>query len=246
MSTENNETSLQVSDWSPELIIDLFSEIAWPIVVLILGWKFRGSISNAVSIFLNRNDVTEVSAGATGVTAKFKAAQQKAEITEENSPSNNITPIGGDYDSVVEKHKQQTTEFSDELYESIKAHLDALNIDDASKIDLLSKEASILQATLRFNFINQVLFRSQFDLFNLMPEDGSVITDQELQKYFNKVTSNNPEGFEGWDLVKYLSYPASIGMIEYHDNGYRLTKYGNSYIKHMRKNISLIDDLAKI
>ena len=181
MPTENNEVSQQVSDWSPELIIDLVSEIAWPIVVLILGWKLRGSITTAVSSFLKRNDVTEVSAGATGVTAKFKAAQQKAEITEENSPSNNITPIGGNYDSVVEKHKQQTTEFSDELYESIKAHVDALDVSDANKIDLLSKEASILQAALRFNFINQVLFRSQFDLFNVMPEDGSVISDKDLR-----------------------------------------------------------------
>ena len=66
MSDEKKEIVEQVSDWSPEVIVELVSEIAWPLVVLILGWKFRSSISNAVTNFFARNEVTEVSAGATG------------------------------------------------------------------------------------------------------------------------------------------------------------------------------------
>lgn len=132
------------------------------------------------------------------------------------------------------------------MYEGIKTHVGALDVSDDEKINLLSKEVSILQSALRFNFINQVLFRSQFELFNIMPGDGSVISDQDLQKYFDSVTSNNPTNLEGWDLVKYLSYPASTGIIEKYNGGLRLTKFGNSYVKYMRRNISFIDNLAKL
>ncbi len=246
MSTEIQEVIQCAFDWSPELIIKLISEVAWPIVVLILGWRFKRGILSASSSFFNKNDVTELSASATGVTAKFKAAQQKAEITEESSSSKTAVPIGGDYDSVIKKHNQQTTEYSDEIFESIKSHVDSLGVTDDIKIDLLSKEASILQAALRFNSINQVLFRSQYDLFNIMPDDDNITPDQEIQKYFDGTVNSNPENLEGWDLVKYLSYPVSTGIIEYHNNGYRLTKFGKSYVQHMRKNLSLIDSLAKM
>lgn len=246
MPTEKEEIVQQVSVWSPEQITELVGELAWPIVVLILGWKLRGNITSAISSFLNTNDVTEVSASATGITAKFKAAQQKAEISEESNSSNTVLPIGGDYDSVTEIHNQQTTEFSNELHESIKAHINALDVSDTDTIELLTKEASILQAAVRFNNINQVLFRSQFDLFSLMPTDGNTISDQELQKYFDNVVSSNFTEIEEWDLVKYLSYPASIGIIEYHNDGYRLTTFGKSYVQYMKKNLGLIDSLGKL
>ena len=150
--------------WTPEIIVNLVGELAWPITIVILGWRFRSGIIDAVSNFFNKNNVSEISATATGVTAKFKEAQQSAEIKGNTSKQADL-PDGASFEELKERQTKNSTEFSLELYNHIKNHVASLDINDEDKIELLSKELSLLQAGLRFFGINKVLFRSQFDLF---------------------------------------------------------------------------------
>ena len=246
MENEVQEIVRQATSWTPELIVSLIKEVVWPITILVLGWRFRGSVTSALSNLFSKSKISELSAGATGVTAKFIAAQQSAESKEESDVKTAVLPEGADYESLKSRHKEQNTEFSLDLFENIKRHIDALGVSDPEKIELLSKELSLLQAALRYLDINKVLFRSQFDLFNIMPEDGSTVPEIDLRHYFKNVADNNPEGLGSWDFVKYLAYPTIAGIIEYQDGGYKLTKLGHSYVKFMRKNLSLIDDLGKL
>lgn len=40
-----------VCSWSPKLIVELIKSIAWPVVVLIIGFRFRTRIFEVVSSF---------------------------------------------------------------------------------------------------------------------------------------------------------------------------------------------------
>lgn len=245
---ENEATVMinQISNWTPELIVSLVKELAWPIVVLILGFRFRASLSQAISNFFKKNQVSELTASTGGVTAKFREAQQNAEIKDKSASKSTELPEGADYQALIEKHKTSATLLSDQLYEAVQHHLKALNISDEEKIVLLSKEAAILQAAIRFIAVSKVLFRSQFDLFNYRMSDGAIISQEDVRDYFEKLVNSLPEGYEGWDVYKYMAYPVDSGLVQVVDGGYELTILGKSLVQFMRKNPSAIDELAKL
>lgn len=99
---------------------------------------------------------------------------------------------GNDFDSLKALQNEHETELSCALHEQINKHIEALGVNEEEKIELLSKELSLLQATLRFVEINKVLFRSQFELFNVQLNDGNTISENDINQYFYKLTLNNP------------------------------------------------------
>ena len=246
MENEIKEIVQVASAWTPEIIVNLIRGVIWPFTVLLLGWRFRGGISNALSNFFSKNTVTELSASPTGVTAKFRAAQQSAEVIEPKNPQSAIIPAGADFESIQNRHSEDRTEYSSKLFSSIKQHIDALGIDDEQKINLLETEASLLQSALRYFEINKVLFRSQFDLFSDYFFENEYVSIDDIKKHFSMVSLNNPEGLAGWDYAKYMAFPISAGIVQSSPNGYKLTKLGTSYVQFMRKNLQLIDELAKL
>jgi hypothetical protein len=231
--------------WTPEIIVNLVGELAWPIAIIILGWRFRAGIINAVSNFLSNNNVSEISASATGVTAKFKEAQQSAEI-KGNTTKQSDLPEGASLDELKERQAKNSTEFSLEQYTHIKNHVASLGVDDEEKIELLSKELSLVQVGLRFFHINKVLFRSQFDLLNGWFGGDTKMSEADIKLYFTNLVKANPDNLVGWDHIKYLTYPISTGLIVYQNESYSLTKMGNSYVEFMKKNIGFIDELSKL
>lgn len=245
MESQIPEVITQVTMWTPEIIVGLVKEIAWPIVVLVIGVRVKGSVIDVVKGFFSKNNVTEVSAGTNGVTAKFQAAQQSTGTKDAQNKSIELTD-NSNYEAIVKIHEDQSTEFSLGLYENIKKHIESLNITEAEKVDLMCKEASLLRSALGFQDISKVLFRSQFDLFSNWMNGDSKITDTDINEYFQKIKDDNPTSYEGWDTIKYMAYPVTCGAVEYKDGAYVLTKLGEAYVQFMRNNPANIDELSKL
>ncbi len=246
MADEIKEIVQITSVWTPEIIVNLIKEIVWPLTVLILGWRFRGTISNALSNFFSKNNMTELSATPTGVSAKFKVAQQSAET---NEPQNNRTsplPENASFESIQKRHSEYTTEYSHEIYLSIKHHIETLDINDEEKINLLETEAALLHSGFRYYDINKVLFRSQFNLFNDYFFDKDEVSIDGIKEYFTLICSKYSEEYLEWDYAKYMAYPITSGIIEPSVNGYKLTKLGSSYVKFMKRNLQLINELPNL
>jgi hypothetical protein len=242
---DDKTQEITTSIWTPEIIVNLVGELAWPITIVILGWRFRSGINDAVSNFFNKNNVSEISATATGVTAKFKEAQQSAKIKGNISKQSDLPDVAS-FEDMKEKQATNSTEFSLQLYTSIKNHVASLGINDEDKIELLSKELSLLQAALRFFDINKLLFRSQFDLLNGWFAGDTKMSEGDIKLYFTNLVTANPDNLGGWDHIKYLAYPVSSGLVSYENENYTLTKMGKSYIEFMKRNIGFIDDLSKL
>lgn len=151
--------------WSPTLIVDLIKNIAWPVVVLFIGFSFKARLLEVIRSFFSKNTVSEISATISGVSAKFMAARQSTETLERTNSSSVTLPEGMSVESVKETHEKNKTEYSEKLYQSIIKHVATLDINDEEKIQLLSREVSVLQSAMRYFEINKVLFRSQYDLF---------------------------------------------------------------------------------
>lgn len=231
--------------WSPKLIVDLIKNIAWPVVVLLIGFSFRIRIFEVVRSFFSKNTVSEISATVSGVSAKFMAEKQSTEVLETSSSNAANLPKNMGIEAIRERHEQHKTEFSEELYQAIIKHASSLDINNEEKIELLAREVSLLQSVVRYFGINKVLFRSQYNLFYTIASNGGYIRKEDALQYFDKI-KNNKEVFVDWDWIKYISYPVSNGLIYEDDNGYKLTPMGRSHVAFMSKNPQLIDELAKL
>jgi len=236
----------EVGNWTPSLIVSLIKEVIWPITVLILGLRFKNNIAESISKFFSKNAVTEVSATATGVTAKFQATQQSTKSKEIVHSEGNQLPDGQDYESIKKYHEENSSNFSQNIVKDIQKHLTDLNITNEQKIELLTNELSLSRAALQYFEINKILFRSQFDLFNGWLANGTSISDDELKKYFNDIVKTAIDYDDEWDYIKYIAYPTSARIIEHNEDSYKLTDFGNAYITFMKKNMYLVDELAKL
>lgn len=236
----------QICSWTPQLIVELIKTVVWPIVALLIGFRFRSGISESLRIFFSRNTVSEVSASASGLSAKFVAAKQSSGAVE-SAWSNSVNlPETMRVEAINDRHEIHKTEFSEELFQAIKTHLSALNITDEEKIDIVAREASILQSTIRYFYINKVLFRSQFNIFSIMAGNSDFISKVDAESNFRSTKKIFGEVFNDWDWIKYSSYPVSSGIIRQESDGYKLTRLGKSYVSFMFKNPQLVDELSKL
>lgn len=227
-------------------IVSLLAEIAWPLTVLSLGFMFKGGISSGIQSLFSKRGLKEFRAGGGGVTAIFEAERQETADSEEIARSAVFLPPGQTYEDLKVRHETQETPHSKRLYESVRAHIDALGISEEQKTDLLSKEVSLLQASLQWLDVSKVLFRSQFNLFSKLRDGEESVKTTGVESYFKAIASNNPTAFQGWDYTKYLAYPVSAGLLEYKGGSYQLTEFCKSFVDFMRMNPKLIDDLAEM
>ncbi|MEL5373831.1 hypothetical protein ABK864_03555 [Serratia marcescens] len=232
--------------WSPKLIVDLIKSIAWPVVVLLIGLSFRIRIFELARSFFSKNTVSEISASASGFSAKFITEKQSIEVLETSNSNVVNLPKHMSIEAIRETHEQQKTEFSEEVFQVIIKHASSLDIDNEEKIELLAREVSISQSTVRYFEINKVLFRSQYNLFCKIASNNGYIRAEDALNYFHGVKSNNKEALAGWDWIKYVSYPVSNGLICENDNGFKLTPLGRSHVAFMSNRPQLIDELAKL
>ncbi|MFK3694529.1 hypothetical protein [Serratia bockelmannii] len=232
--------------WSPLLIVEIIKIIAWPSVILLIGLSFRIKIFEVMHSFFSKNTVSEISATVSGVSAKFLAAKQSTEVLETASFNATTLPKNMSAEAINERYERSRTELSEELYQSIVKHVYSLGIDNDMKVELLAREASLLQSAIKYFDINKVLFRSQYDLFLKIADNGGCIRKEVALHHFDEAKQNNKSALVDWDWIKYISYPVSNGLIYEDDSNYKLTSVGRSYIMFMSKNPQLVDDLAKI
>jgi len=240
---EKEELQEMNCNWEPEQIVDLIGELAWPIVVLIIAWRFRESIKSSITNFFNRNDVKEVSVGPSGITAKMETAKQDVSPDKINKPSQ-LLPEGMDAQSIKQAHTENSTKYSLSLLTKIQEHVVALDLTDEEKIELLSTEISIQQATLHFIDITILIFASQYNLLNKNFYPNSIVTHETIKTYFIEIKNVFPENYEEWDTNKYIAWPLSIGIIEKCEGGYRLCELGRAYVMHIRNNPNFLDYMA--
>ncbi|EPE7164516.1 hypothetical protein ACSMAE_004292 [Cronobacter sakazakii] len=235
-----------ICTWTPQLIVELIKTLAWPVVAILIGVGFYNKIIGALRLFFSKNSVSEISASTSGVSAKFVAAQQVFDAAPSVRSSTGDLPDEMSVESIHAKHEMYKTEFSEEIYQRIVKHLNALKISSEEMIELLSRDLSLLQSGLRYFEINKLLFRSQFNMLLKISNNAGAIRVGEAVKDFEMTKALYKEAFADWDWIKYIAYPVSCGlMIE--DNGYyKLTVLGRSYLSFMAKNPQWIDELSKI
>ncbi|EKF9628506.1 hypothetical protein O1C60_003783 [Vibrio cholerae] len=234
----------EVCNWTPQILVELVKAVIWPLTIIVLGFKFKAGILESMKRFFSRNNVAEVSASVTGFSAKFVAEKQVSEVKE--STSSMILPDNMTLEAVRERHDKSHTEFSETLYQNIKSHLDALKLEPAEQVELLSREVSLLQSGIRYFDISKVLFRSQFNLLINVGTGENFILKSDVKNHFDEVKAHVGDAFNEWDWIKYVSYLVASGLLIDHNDGYQLTQVGTSYVKFMSRNPQLIDELGKL
>jgi len=246
MESTTSEVTKQVSGWTPELIVDLIEKAAWPVVVLILGWHFKGKIISVISSFFGNADVKEVSVGPSGITTKFDTTRQSEKIKGPIRDEVSELQDNADLKTMKEKQKANSTPYSEKLYDDFNAQLEKLKIDDNEKIEILTRDLSLSQVGLRFALINKVLFRSQYDLFSEMYSNNDGVSEQYIKLYFYNLIKNASDVWSGWDWSMYISYPVRVGLVEFKEEKYILTTVGTSYVSYMKRNVDFVNDLTKL
>jgi len=232
-----------VCEWTPDSIVGLISALAWPLSVLVLGLIFKGSIKDFLNKLISGGNVSEVSAGASGVTLRFQATKQSEKAKKDY---NFELPQHQSIESIRARQEEFRTEASEEMRESIQAHISALDLDPAEAIELLVTDLSLVHSAVAYLDTNKAIFRSQFDLLNALATLDDGMDRQEIESYFNSVKTNNSEVFRDWDTNTYLSYLSSKNLISEVEGTYSSTKYSRSYVKFMNKKPEYINELSKL
>lgn len=232
--------------WTPQFIVEIIKSLAWPLVILIIGLRFRNGFIEAVKGFLSKNNVSEISASTSGIVAKFVADKQSTRAKESFGAGSAPLPQSMSIESIKSYHEKAKTEFSEELYTSIRNHAKALNLADEEEFEILTREISLLQSALRFTSISKVLFRSQFNLFSMMANNSNYMSKEDTQGYFLSIKNSSGTVLVEWDWVKYMAYPVSACLLSDDGDGYRLTSIGRSYVAFMSRNPQSIDELSKL
>lgn len=214
----------EVCNWTPQVLVELVKAVIWPLTVIILGFKFKTGISASLKRFFSRNNVTEVSASATGISAKFVAEKQVSEVKE--STSSMVLPDNMTLEAIKNNHDKSHTEFSETLYQNIKSHLDALKLEPLEQVELLSRDVSLLQSGIRYFEISKVLFRSQFNLIFGASANDNFILKSDVKTHFEEVKTYVGDAFNEWDWIKYVSYLVTSGLLVDDKDGYQLTQVG--------------------
>ena len=82
--------------------------------------------------------------------------------------------------------------------------------------------------------------------FQYISNKGGCISEKEAHLYFERVKECFSDAFSDWDLVKYIAYPVSIGVLFIEDGNFIITAMGRTYINFMSRNPQLIDGLVKL
>ncbi|KHT13354.1 MULTISPECIES: hypothetical protein [Pectobacterium] len=233
-------------NWSPKLIVELIKIIAWPVVVLVIGFSFRTQVFSVIRLFFSKNTISEISASASGLSAKFVAAKQSLGVLETDNLNNESFPKNMTLEVIRDRHEKNKTEYSEELYQELIILISSLNVSNESKVELLAREVSLYQSAMRYFGINKFLFRSQYNLFSIMVNNGGAIRKDDAYRVFDTIKNNSNEVFSDWDLIKYIAYPVSIGLIYEEVDEYKLTSTGRSYVAFMSRNPQLVEELAKL
>lgn len=244
-----DQTVATVCTWTPSNFINLADAVAWPVVVLILGAAVGIPLLRALKTLLAKRVLKEISAGASGVNAVFEAEQQVAatEITSVAASYRSVTlPEHMSVEHIRRTHAEHETPQSIELYNAIKHHMEALALPADEALDLLERDNAFLQQALFVHHVNKSLFRSQYIFLSEHLSEEKTLSLPEIKAYFERVQETSRSSFEGWDHIQYIAYLAKMRLIEEKDSGYKLTPSGSSYLKVMRKNPHLIDELSKL
>lgn len=231
--------------WSPALIVELLKVIAWPLTVLLLAVRFRTPLVEGARKFFAKRSLTEVSAGATGISAKFEPDRQVAHSAETGTARTTALPQSMTLESIRKNHTDYETEFSRDLYTAITNHLSALNLAPDAAIELLAKDNSLLQAALRFYEINRIIFRSQYDFLTTLMTSGQAASMDVIGRHFKELQAREPM-YAAWDVVKYLAFLIESRLIAETNGAYSITPFGASYLTFMRKNLQLVEALTKL
>ena len=234
------------SSWTPQLLVELTKGVIWPVVLLIVCLFFRGQATEAIKSFLSKNEVSEVTASVSGFSAKFVAAKQTSETVESGSAKSVSLPASMSIEAIKARHSQYETEFSNEILQAIKGHIDSLSVSREEVVGILIKEISLLQSAMRYFDINKVIFRSQYNMLTNMANNDGYMSKKDVQVHFQTIQSFAKGALENWDWVKYIAYPVSNGILADEGSGYRLTVVGKSYIAFMNKSPQLVDELSKL
>lgn len=240
------DTAQAMCTWTPEIFTEFLKAIIWPITVIVLAIYYRSGLTKTIINFLERNNVKELKAGSGGISATFEKADQNIKSIDLANSGNSVSLEHDSFEAIQKKHTESKTEFSEILLSSIRKHVDSLGIDDSQKIELLTTEVSLLQSAIQFFQVNKAIFRSQYELLSEEVYGRECVTVETMKRYFKDVQQSYPEGLGEWDYVKYLSYPLSVGLLISSDDGYKLSKFGKSYIDFMRRNIQFIDELSNL
>jgi len=162
MEEMTNQINQLSASWNPGTIVSLLKVITWPLVALLLGLTFKGSIADLLKYIFTKNDV-EVSAA--GVTAKITASQHAREPSDV-SITNLSTSSSKSLSETKQLQVKYESVFSKQLLKQIRTNVAALGGTHAELNEVLLVELSLYQAVVQFWQINKVLLRSQLTLFN--------------------------------------------------------------------------------
>lgn len=194
-------------------ISKLTEHLAWPILIIVIVLILKKPISTLIEKLKKAN--------IKGSEFEFGTQPAQTPSKLEATPVN--IPIPTD-----------TVGMQQEFESLIRRDLDAANISEAdTKENILISHLAATQLNAIYERVNSSIFGSQIDLLRLLNSVSTQTDMSSLKLFYDDAVTKYPEFYNKSSFVDYVNYLSSMGLVDQHDDGYRITKLGIGYLVYI-------------
>ena len=232
--------------WKPEHFVGMLKEIAWPLVVLLIGLRYRAAASERFRGVFEKLKLGKLTLGTNGVTTEWQSSN------EQTSPISNGKPeVYGEYKSfaqVTSYHELNDSEYIQTSVAHINKQLDSFELPLEERLDTLVKAFATSNAMQSYAWVSNSIFKSQLDLLTKLADTPPphLFAYQHLESYFYALKAIHAEQYEKWDTQSYLKFLIDSGLLQVKGESYTLTTFGKSYLEYIQRNENITHSFRKV
>lgn len=208
-------------------IIVLFT--SWPFVVLFVFLALR---KHCVAILKKLKDELRIKDN------KFSMGGESGQPDIQNSTQDKLYDIPATTsDKVLKKRKTEydLPELPDNGLKKYSLEIEAdlkrqLSTSPYKKIDIMVRDSASYRIATEFERIYRIIFGSQMRLLRYLNTNGN-LTDKDVARFFKQEKKKMPDS--DIELGPWTRFIVSQGLMEYKNNGYKITNKGAAFVAYM-------------
>jgi len=188
---------------------------AWPIAVVIIAFGFMLLFRNPIIAFLGR--VKEVGSGG------IKASSQEPQPPSESKPT-----TASDLLSV------STNPLVAERETAIEADLKTRGPSETAEVvRLLTRQLAVLQISLAFEHLDNVIWGSQIELLRIMNSTPAGLSESEIRPFYDQAAGAYPDIYKNYTFENYMHFLLESILISESVGRYYIVTFGHEYLVYL-------------
>jgi hypothetical protein len=187
---------------------------AWPIAVVIIAFGFMLLFKMQIASFLGR--VKEVGSGG------IKATTQEPQPPGQEKPTTANDLLSVPNPLIAERET------------AIDADLKARGPSETAEVvRLLTRQVALLQISLAFEHLDNVIWGSQIDLLRVVNSTPNGLTEADIRPFYDQAAIAYADAYQNYPFENYLRFLLESLLILENAGRYYIAQFGREYLVYL-------------